>query len=199
MSDSATREHICRLGESIFARGLTHGSTGNISVRLEDGSILCTPTNVSLGSLDPAKLAHIDRTGQFLSGDKPTKEVPLHQAMYNTRIEDQAVVHLHSTHSVAVSMLQGIDPENVLPPMTAYYVMRVGKTALLPYFVPGSPSIGEAIKGLAGHYSAVLLANHGPVVSGKSLESAGWAIEELEETSRLFLLLQGHKINLIEL
>lgn len=199
MSNATKREQICRLGESIFARGLTHGSTGNISVRLEDGTILCTPTNISLGSLDPSKLSHIDTSGRLLSGDAPTKEVPLHSAMYQTREADNAVVHLHSTHSVAVSMLQDIDPHDVLPPMTAYYVMRVGKTALLPYFVPGSPHIGEAIKGLAGRYSAVLLANHGPVVSGRSLENACWAIEELEETAKLYLLLKDQKINLINI
>lgn len=191
MSESKTREQICRLGQSLFDRGLTHGSSGNISVRLQDGSVLCTPTNVSLGFLDPGRLAHIDASGRLLSGDPPTKEVPLHTAMYDTRAGDQAVVHLHSTHCVAVSMLNGLDPDNVVPPLTAYYMMRVGRTALLPYFVPGSPGIGDAIRGLAGKYSAVLLSNHGPVVSGATLETAVWAIEELEETCKLMLLLDG--------
>lgn len=198
MSNTKIREDICRLGQSLFNRGLTHGSSGNISVRLSDGSVLCTPTNVSMGFLDPARLSHLDKNGRFISGDPPTKEVPLHSAMYDTRTADQAVVHLHSTHCVAVSMLEGLDPEDVVPPLTAYYLMRVGRTALLPYFVPGSDGIGDAIRGLAGKYSAVLLSNHGPVVSGATLESAVWAIEELEETCKLMLLLDGHSYRIVE-
>lgn len=198
MSNSKIRQDICRLGQSLFNRGLTHGSSGNISARLSDGSVLCTPTNVSLGFLDPARLSHIDANGRLLSGDPPTKEVPLHSAMYETRAKDQAVVHLHSTHSVAVSMLEGLDADNVVPPLTAYYLMRVGRTALLPYFVPGSPGIGDAIRGLAGKYSAILLSNHGPVVAGATLETAVWAIEELEETCKLMLLLDGRSFRLPE-
>lgn len=198
MSDTRIRDQICSLGKSLFDRGLTHGSSGNISVRLEDGTFLCTPTNVSLGFLDPARLSHLDNGGRLISGDPPTKEVPLHSAMYDTRNADRAVVHLHSTHCVAVSMLEGLDPGDVVPPLTAYYLMRVGRTALLPYFVPGAPGIGDAIRGLAGKYSAVLLSNHGPVVSGESLESAVWAIEELEETCKLMLLMDGRSYRLAE-
>jgi 3-dehydro-4-phosphotetronate decarboxylase len=189
--DAKVREDICRFGRSLFERGLTPGSSGNISVRLDDGGYLVTPTNASLGFLDPATLSRLDAEGRLLSGDAPTKEVPLHSALYHTRGAARAVVHLHSTHSVALSMLPEIDPHAVLPPMTAYYLMRCGMTALVPYYRPGDPAVADAIKGLAGKYSSVLLANHGPVVAGDTLEAAVFATEELEETARLYLLLRG--------
>lgn len=191
-ADAAAREAICRLGASIFARGLTFGSSGNISVRIADGYLM-TPTNVSLGELDPARLAKLAPDGTLVSGDAPTKESFLHRAMYEERGAAEAVVHLHSTHSVAVSCLADVDPANVLPPITAYYVMRVGTLPLVPYFRPGDPKLAEAVRGLAGRHHAVLLANHGPVVAGTSLSAAAAAIEELEETARLHLLLQGHR------
>jgi ribulose-5-phosphate 4-epimerase/fuculose-1-phosphate aldolase len=191
MTETKLREEICRLGRSLFERGLTPGSSGNISVRLDDGGWLVTPTNASLGSLDPAKLSRLGADGQLVSGDAPTKEVPLHSALYQTRHSARAVVHLHSTHSVALSMLPEIDPRAALPPLTPYYLMRCGATALVPYYRPGDPAVADAIKGLAGQYASVLLANHGPVVAGETLESAVFAIEELEETAKLYLLLRG--------
>jgi ribulose-5-phosphate 4-epimerase/fuculose-1-phosphate aldolase len=191
MSESRLREEICRLGRSLFERGLTPGSSGNISARLPDGNWLVTPTNASLGFLDPARISRLDPQGRLLAGDAPTKEIPLHAALYETRSTAQAIVHLHSTHSVAVSMLPEIDPRAVLPPMTAYYLMRVGQTALVPYYRPGDPAVADAIRGLAGQYSSVLLANHGPVVAGDTLEAAVFATEELEETAKLYLLLRG--------
>ncbi|VFR30778.1 Ribulose-5-phosphate 4-epimerase and related epimerases and aldolases [plant metagenome] len=190
-NETLLREAICRYGRSLFERGLTPGSSGNISYRLEDGGWLVTPTNASLGFLDPARLSRLDAQGRLLSGDAPTKEIPLHTALYDTRDGARAVVHLHSTHSVAISMLPGIDPRDVLPPLTPYYLMRVGRTALLPYYRPGDPAVAEAIRGLAGKYSSVLLSNHGPVVAGADLEAAVFATEELEETAKLFLLLRG--------
>jgi ribulose-5-phosphate 4-epimerase/fuculose-1-phosphate aldolase len=190
MSETRIREEICRLGRSLFERGLTPGSSGNISVKLDDGYIV-TPTNASLGFLDPARLSRLDPDGRLLSGDAPTKEVPLHSALYQTRGAARAVAHLHSTHSVALSMLPEIDPRAALPPMTPYYLMKCGTTALVPYYRPGDPAVADAIKGLAGKYSSVLLANHGPVVSGDTLEAAVFAIEELEETAKLYLLLRG--------
>src|SRR3954447_14748655 len=193
MSESKIREEICRLGRSLFERGLTPGSSGNISVQLDDGGYLVTPTNVSLGFLDPAKLSRLSADGRLVSGDAPTKEVPLHTALYQSRGTARAVVHLHSTHSVALSMLPEIDPRAALPPMTPYYLMRCGATALLPYHRPGDPAVADAIRGLAGKYASVLLANHGPVVAGETLESAVYAIEELEETAKLYLLL--HNLN----
>ena len=191
MSEAKLREAICRFGKSLYDRGLTPGSSGNISLRLDDGGWLVTATNASLGFLDPATISRLDGKGQLISGDKPTKEIPLHQALYDTRSAARAIVHLHSTHSVAVSMLPEINPKAVLPPMTAYYMMRVGATALVPYYRPGDPAVADAIKGLAGRYSAVLLANHGPVVAGDTLEAAVYATEELEETAKLYLLLRN--------
>jgi ribulose-5-phosphate 4-epimerase/fuculose-1-phosphate aldolase len=191
MSNAKLREEICRLGRSLFERGLTPGSSGNISVRVDDGGWLVTPTDASLGFLDPARITELDGTGRLISGDAPTKEMPLHAALYESRGGARAVVHLHSTHAVALSMLPEIDPRAVLPPMTPYYLMRAGRTALVPYHRPGDPAVADAIRGLAGKYASVLLANHGPVVAGNTLEAAVFAMEELEETARLYLLVRN--------
>jgi ribulose-5-phosphate 4-epimerase/fuculose-1-phosphate aldolase len=189
MTENAkAREDITRFAKSIFDRGLTCGSSGNISQRLSDGTILVTPTGSSMGFLDPAQISHLSADGQHLAGEAPTKEVALHTAFYDTRTETGAVVHLHPTHSVALSMLPDIDPENVLPPLTPYTIMRLGKVKLLPFFLPGDPGMGEAVRGLAGKRSAVLLANHGPVVAGKTLDAAVYAMEELEENAKLAIL-----------
>ncbi|MEL6947359.1 MAG: 3-oxo-tetronate 4-phosphate decarboxylase [Pseudomonadota bacterium] len=190
--ENALREEICTLAKSMFDRGLTGGASGNISARLDDGRLLVTPTGSSFGRLDPARLSLFDTAGQLVAGDPPTKEMPLHSAFYETRgAKSGAVVHLHSSHSVALSMVEGIDEDNFLPPLTAYSIMRLGKVKLLPFFVPGDPAMGDAIRGLAGKRSAVMLAHHGPVVSGKDLEGAVYAIEELEETAKLAMLLRG--------
>lgn len=190
-SEARLREQICAMARSIFERGLTGGSSGNISVRTEDGGLLVTPTGSSMGSLDPARLSRFDASGRLIGGDEPTKEMPLHAAFYETRSTAGAVVHLHSCHSVALSLLPDTDPDNMLPPLTAYGVMKLGKVVMLPYFMPGDPAMGDAIRGLAGKRSAVMLAHHGPVVAGKDLESAVYAIEELEETAKLALLTRG--------
>ncbi len=190
MTETRLREDICRFGRSLFERGLTPGSSGNISVRLDDGWLV-TPTNASLGFLDPARLSKLDGAGRLVSGDKPTKEIPLQPAVYDTRGSSRAIVHLHSTHAVAVSMLPELDPRAALPPMTPYFLMKCGSPALLPYYRPGDPAVADAIRGLAGKYASVLLANHGPVVSGDSLEAAVFAVEELEETAKLYLLLRN--------
>ena len=192
MSEATQREAICAIGASIFARGLTAGSSGNISLRCGEGWLM-TPTGSSLGRLDPARLAKLGPAGRLVSGDPPTKESFLHRVMYEERPPTGAVVHLHSTHSVAVSCLAEIDPRDVLPPITAYYVMRVGRLPLVPYFRPGDLALAEAVRGFAGGHHAVLLANHGPVVAGSSLSAAVDAIEELEETAKLYLLLRGSK------
>ena len=196
LNESKLREEICRLGESLFTRGLTFGSAGNISARLEDGWLM-TPTNFSLGRLDPARLAKLDANGKLVSGEPPTKEAFLHRAMYSERPQAGAVVHLHSTYSVAVSALADIDAADVLPPITAYYVMRVGRLPLVGYYPPGDPALADAVQRLAGKHHAVLLANHGPVVAGSTLDAAANAIEELEETAKLFLLLRGSKVRLL--
>jgi len=193
-TEASLREQICAVGASLFNRGLTHGSTGNISVALPDGGWLMTPTGSSLGALDPARLSKLDAAGRLVDGDKPTKEAFLHTSMYRERPTAGAVVHLHSTHSVAVSCLDGIDPASCLPPITAYFVMRVGTLPLVPYFPPGDEALAGAVARLAGKHHAVLLANHGPVVAGTTLSAAQDAIEELEETARLFLMLRHEKV-----
>lgn len=191
MSETALREDICHLAKSLFDRGLTHGSTGNISARTEDGGLLVSPTGTSFGRLDPGRLSRFDAKRQHLSGDKPTKEMPLHSAFYDTRSTAGAVVHLHSCHSVAWSMMPDANEDDFLPPLTPYAIMKLGRVKLLPFFLPGDPAMGDAVRGLAGKRSAVMLANHGPVVAGKTVEAACNAIEELEETARLAMLLRG--------
>jgi 3-dehydro-4-phosphotetronate decarboxylase len=188
MTETKARDQIVALGLSMYERGLSSGSAGNLSVRLERGWLM-TPTNVALGRLDPARLARLDDQGRHVGGDPPTKEAQLHLAMYGARKSAGAIVHLHATYSVAVSCLADIDPDDALPPITAYFVMRVGRLKLLPYFPPGDPKLATAIGDVAAHHSAVLLANHGPVVAGTSLEAAVNAAEELEETAKLYLLL----------
>lgn len=186
--ESRAREDICEIAKSLFDRGLTCGATGNLSVRLLNGSYLVTPTGSSMGFLDPAQITHLDENFQYLSGDQPTKELPLHSAFYETRPQTGAVVHLHSTYAVALSMLTDIDSDNVIPPVTPYAIMLLGKVKLLPFFLPGDSGMGEAVKILEGKRSAVLFANHGPVVAGKDLRSAAFAAEELEEAAKLSLL-----------
>lgn len=189
--DSKLREEICLFGKSMFDRGLTSGSSGNISARLSDGSLLVTPTGRALGLLDPAQISHLDRDGQLISGDPPTKETPLHTAFYETRARTGAVVHLHSSYAVVLSMLPGLDPENVLVPLTPYPIMRLGRVKLLPFYLPGDPGMGDAIRALDGKRTAVLFANHGPVVAGKDLQTAVFAMEELEEAAKLAILTRG--------
>lgn len=190
-AETRLRELICLLAKSMFDRGLTGGSTGNISARTEDGGLLVSPTGTSFGRLDPARLSRFDAAGIHVGGDAPTKEMPLHAAFYDTRSTAGAVVHLHSCHSVALSMLPDVDEDDFLPPLTPYAIMKLGKVKLLPFFRPGDPQMGEAVRGLAGKRSAVMLANHGPVVAGKDVEAACNAIEELEDTARLALLTRG--------
>lgn len=192
--ETKLRDRICEVGRSLFDRRLTFGSTGNISARLTDGTMLMTQTNVSLGSLEPGRLSRFSAEGVFLDGDRPTKEAFLHECMYCRRPRANAVVHLHSTHAVAVSILADVDPSDVLPPLTAYYVMRVGKLPLVPYYPPGDRDLALAVDALAGEHHALLLANHGPVVAGASLSDAQYAMEELEETARLFLLLGDRRL-----
>jgi ribulose-5-phosphate 4-epimerase/fuculose-1-phosphate aldolase len=196
MSESRLREEICYFGKSLFDRGLTFGSAGNISARVSDGWLM-TPTNSCLGRLDPATLSKVDEHGALISGDKATKEYFLHLSMYAERPGAGAIVHLHSTHSVAVSVLADLDPEHPIPPITAYYVMRIGQLALVPYYAPGDMALANAVRAAAGRHHAVLLANHGPVIAGKDLETAVYATEELEETAKLYLMLRGEKTRLL--
>lgn len=197
MNESKLREEICWFGKSLFDRGMTVGSSGNISARTEDGDWLMTPTNSCMGRLDPARLSKVDAKGNLISGDKATKEAFLHLSMYERRPNSGAIVHLHSTYSVAVSVLSDIDPAQPIPPITAYYVMKIGKLALLPYYAPGDTTLANAVREAAGKHHAVLLANHGPVVAGKDLETAVYATEELEETAKLYLMLRGNRMKIL--
>jgi ribulose-5-phosphate 4-epimerase/fuculose-1-phosphate aldolase len=181
----------------MFERGLTGGSSGNISSRTDDGGLLVTPTGSSFASLDPATLSQFDASGRHVSSHQPTREMALHSAFYETRKSAGAVVHLHSSHAVALSMLPVADTDCFLPPLTAYSIMRLGKVRLLPYYRPGDPAMAEAVRGLAGKHAAIMLANHGPVVAAKELEAAVYAIEELEETAKLAMLLRGCDVNLL--
>jgi 3-dehydro-4-phosphotetronate decarboxylase len=198
-TESKTRDAICALGAKLAARGLCPGTSGNISARVADGWLM-TPTNSSLGELSPGQLSKIDLSGKHVAGDPPTKEALLHRSVYDVRPKDGAIVHLHCTHAVAISCL---DPschhnnESTLPPITPYFVMRVGKLPLVPYFKPGDAKLADAIRDYAKGHRAVLLANHGPVVAGTSLSAASASIEELEETAKLHLLLQGFKVRLL--
>lgn len=193
-TEADLREQICVLAKSMFDRGLTGGSTGNISARTDDGGLLVSPTGTSFGRLDPSRLSRFDANGQHIDGDAPTKEMPLHMAFYETRSSAGAVVHLHSCHSVALSMMDDVDPNNFLPPLTPYAIMKLGKVKLLPFFMPGDPAMGEAVRGLSGKRSAVMLANHGPVVASKDVEAACNAIEELEDTARLAMMTRHMKV-----
>jgi ribulose-5-phosphate 4-epimerase/fuculose-1-phosphate aldolase len=185
------RDAMVRLSRSLYERGFSVGSAGNISAAVEDG-LLITPTNSCLGFLEPDRIAKLDRDGTHVGGDKPSKEVFLHRAFYETRPGTGAVVHLHSTYATALSCLEDIDPEDCLPPITPYVVMRVGRVRLVPYLKPGDPGQGDLIRALGGRHAAVLLANHGPVVAGKTLEAAVYAAEELEETAKLVLALRPY-------
>ena len=192
-AENRLREEMASLGASFFQRGLTHGSTGNISAKLDHGWLL-TPTGSSLGRLDPARISKLDASGKLLSGDPPSKESFLHLAMYQQRASAGAVVHLHSVHSVAVSVLEEVDADDVLPPLTAYQMMRIGTLPLVPYYAPGDPALADAVRGMAGKHHAMLLANHGPVVAGSNLAAAADAVEELEATAQLYLLLRGARV-----
>lgn len=190
-AETHLREQICLLAKSMFDRGLTGGSTGNISARTSDGGLLVSPTGTSFGRLDPGRLSRFNASGVQVDGDPPTKEMPLHSAFYDTRSTAGAVVHLHSCHSVALSMLPDANDDDFLPHLTPYAIMKLGKVKLLPFFMPGDVAMGEAVRGLAGKRSAVMLANHGPVVAGKDIEAACNAIEELEDTARLAMMTRG--------
>ena len=199
MKENELREKICNLGKSLFDRGLTHGSTGNISAKSDDDSLLVTPSGFSFGRLEPEDIVKIKKSGEIIGKKSPTKELFLHKAFYEENAKNTgAVFHLHSTFSVAYSTIEGLDKENIFPPITPYSIMLLGKVKLIPFYIPGDPALGDEIKGIAGKTSAVLLANHGPVVAGKTLESAANAIEELENTAKLCLLINVKKAKILD-
>ena len=196
MTEAGHRDAIVRWGRSLFERGLTPGSSGNISVRLRDGYLM-TPTNACLGFLDSGRLSRLDPAGALVAGDAPTKELPLHLAFYEARPDVGAVVHLHSTCATALSCLADTDPVDAVPPITPYVVMRVGRVPVVPYVRPGAPDPGRLLREHAPGRSAVLLANHGPVVAAASLDAAVFAMEELEEAAKLVLLTRGTAVRLL--
>ena len=192
MTEAETRALLVTLAGSLYARGFSVGSAGNISVRLEEGGYLITPTNSCLGRLEAARISRLDAGFRHVGGDPPSKEVFMHRAFYTARAEAGAVVHLHSTMATAVACLPDVDTDNPIPPLTPYFVMRVGRRMpVVPYYRPGDPAMEPAIAAAAADARAVLLANHGPVVSGRTLTDAVYAAEELEEAAKLALLLRG--------
>jgi ribulose-5-phosphate 4-epimerase/fuculose-1-phosphate aldolase len=193
VNERELREALCEYGYSLFERGFVVGSSGNMSVRFEDGMLL-SPTNSCLGRLDPDRISKVAGDGTHVCGDRPTKEAFLHKAIYEERPGANAVVHVHSTCATAVACLGDVDPENVLPALTPPQTVYVGTLPLVPYFAPGCRELAEAVRARAKTHHAMLLANHGPVVSGATLEAAANAAEELEEAARMFLLLKGHAV-----
>jgi len=187
--ESALREEICDVGRSLYQRGYTVGSAGNISARLDDGWLI-TPTDVCLGRLDPAAIAKVNLAGEWVSGDKPSKTLALHRQVYDRNPGVGGVVHTHSTHLVALTLAGVWRDDDILPPLTPYQVMKVGHIPLIGYQRPGSPKVAEQVAQLANRVRGVMLERLGPVVWESSVSKASYALEELEETARLWLLSQ---------
>ncbi|EKN5117056.1 aldolase [Yersinia enterocolitica] len=194
MNEQQAREDMVKLGASFFQRGYATGSAGNLSLKLADGTLLATPTGSCLGELNAERLSKVSLGGEWISGDKPSKEISFHRAIYLNNPECEAVVHLHCLYLTALSCLQGLDCHNAIKPFTPYVVMRVGDVPVVPYYRPGDTRLGETLAKLAPQYRAFLLANHGPVVVGKSLREAADNMEELEETARLIFTLGDRPI-----
>jgi ribulose-5-phosphate 4-epimerase/fuculose-1-phosphate aldolase len=197
MTENDLREKMVVHGKSLFERRYTCGGSGNMSARVA-GGVLVTPTNSCLGRLAADRISKLDANGALLGGDPPSKERALHLAVYRARPEAGAVVHLHSPHAVAVSCLNGLHADNVLPPITPYFVMRIGRLPLVPYYPPGDPGLAEAVGQLAAGCQGVLLAHHGTVATGKDLDDAVYNAEELEETARLFLMLRRENYSVLD-
>ncbi|MGP2447687.1 3-oxo-tetronate 4-phosphate decarboxylase [Pantoea stewartii subsp. indologenes] len=194
MTEQQAREEMVRLGASFFQRGYATGSAGNLSLLLDDGTLLATPTGSCLGELDAERLSNVTLQGEWIAGDKPSKEIAFHRALYLNNPDCRAVVHLHSHYLTALSCLQHLDSQNCIRPFTPYVVMRVGDVPVVPYYKPGDARLAEDLALLAPRYRAFLLANHGPVVVGKTLREAADNTEELEETARLMFTLGDRAI-----
>lgn len=193
MSEAQLRDEICRIGASLYQRGLTVGTAGNISARLDDG-FLITPTDACLGYLDPAKISKLNASGEQISGDRASKTIRLHRAVYESDSALRGIVHTHSTHLVALSLMQGVNPENILPPLTPYHVMKAGKIPLVPYHRPGAPEILDRLRKLVPHVRGVMLQRIGPTFWHDSVANASFALEEAEETAKLFFLTRGQAL-----
>jgi 3-dehydro-4-phosphotetronate decarboxylase len=192
-TEAALREEICRVGASLFARGYTVGTSGNISARLPDG-FLITPTDACLGALDPARLARLERNGEQVSGDRASKTIRLHRAIYEADPAVGAVVHTHSTHLVALSLTPFVDPASLVPPLTPYHVMKAGRIALIPYRRPGDPAVVDMVVPHVRSSRGVMLARIGPTFWHETVSAAAFAIEEAEETAKLVFLTRGHAL-----
>jgi 3-dehydro-4-phosphotetronate decarboxylase len=191
---AALREEICRVGASLHARGYVHASAGNISVRTATG-FLITPTDACLGTLDPARLAEVGADGTPVAGDPPSKTLTLHRAIYAADPEARSIIHTHSTHLVALTLAGVWSESDVLPPITPYFVMKVGHVPLVAYRRPGDPTTASAVAALIAArradglpLRAVLLDRLGPNVWHRSPAEASAVLEELEETARLWLM-----------
>ncbi len=195
--EAELRQKMVRMGAVLYARQLAHGTAGNLSVRLADGNVLVTPTNSSLGFLKAEHISKITPAGELLEGSPPSKEYFFHLAVYEERPKANAIVHLHSTYSVALSCLCHEQTDDVLPPLTAYQIMRVGRLPLIRYFRPGDRKLARAVKETARANGSMLLANHGPIVSAPSLEEAIYAYEELEETAKIHFIVGNRKTSLL--
>ncbi|UCB30577.1 aldolase [Duffyella gerundensis] len=189
MTEQQARQEMVQLGASLFQRGYATGSAGNLSVLLDDGRLLATPTGSCLGELQAENLSTVTLQGEWLAGDKPSKEIAFHRALYLNNPACKAVVHLHSHYLTALSCLQDLDTNNCIRPFTPYVVMRVGDVPVVPYYRPGDVRLAEDLAVLAPRYRGFLLANHGSVVVGGSLREAADNTEELEETARLIFTL----------
>ncbi|MBR8653344.1 aldolase [Achromobacter sp. Marseille-Q0513] len=189
LSESRIREEICTVGASLYNRGYTVGAAGNISARLDDGWLI-TPTDACLGRLDPAALSKVDAAGNWVSGAKPSKTLALHQGIYRANPDARGIVHTHSTHLVALTLAGVWRPDEVLPPITPYQVMKVGRIPLIPYRRPGDPQVAAEVAALAAQVRGALFERLGPVVWERSVAHAAYALEELEETARLWLMSQ---------
>jgi len=196
INETALRREMSALCRSLFERGFAHGSAGNVSARIGD-HVLVSPTNSSLGRLDPDRICKVSLAGEHIGGDRPSKEAPLHLGIYAARADAGAIVHLHSTYATLLSCLADTNPEDALPPITPYLAMRVGRVPMVPYYPPGSAELAEAVRAKAGGTRAVLMANHGFVVAGKSFEDAVFNAEEFEENAKLLVLTRGQKVRLL--
>lgn len=195
MTEQQARQQLIDIASSLFQRGYATGSAGNISLLLDDNTILATPTGSCLGRLQPNDLSKLTLSGEFISGKKPSKEVKFHLGLYNNNSKCKAVVHLHSLYLTALSCLQDLNHQNAIKPFTPYVVMRMGNVPVIPYYKPGDIRIATDLASLALNHQAFLLANHGAVTIGENLEEATNNYEELEETAKLIFILKDQKIN----
>jgi ribulose-5-phosphate 4-epimerase/fuculose-1-phosphate aldolase len=194
LNEQAAKQQIVAFAKSIFDRGLTSGASANMSVRIENAWVM-TPTNTCFGFLNADELSVVALDGTLLKGLPPSKEFRLHKAMYDKRPNDRCIIHLHSTYATALSCLPAENTSNIVPTYTPYLTMRLGPIAMVPYFAPGDDALAEAVGKIAADHPGIIMANHGPIVSADTVESCVYGMEELEESCKLALLLNGLNAN----